>query len=245
MISSVRSRQGFTLIELIIVIIALGVVAAVAVRNLSVSIETAKVEQTKQELDQLAYAIVGNPAVYANGARGDFGYVGDIGALPPGLDALGRNPGAYSTWDGPYIDTGLTGAEYLADAWGANYVYTDTMVRSVGSGSNIDKVFAARQSDLLSNSVSGVVVDAGGTSPGSIYKDSLILRLTYPNGAGSTATVSANPDAAGYFRFADIPIGLHRLAIIYAPDTDTATYTIAVNPAGAVKLSIVFPAELW
>ena len=238
-------NQGFTLIELVIVILLVGVLATIATRKMSVSIETAQYEQTKKELDQLARAIVGNPEVYAKGARIDFGYVGDVGALPPDLDALVENPGGYATWDGPYIDSGFSGTEHLKDAWGANYVYTDTLIRSTGSGSNIDKVFANSTADLLNNVVEGIVVDAGNTMPGAVYKDSLFIRLTYPDGTGGTMTTSTNPNAKGNFSFSNVPIGLHQLSLIYQPDTDTVSFTVAVNPGSTVKLSLVFPADLW
>ena len=99
------SRRGFTLVEVVIVIILLGIIAAVAVGRLTTSLETARVEQTKAEMQALARAIVGNPDVYSRGARTDFGYVGDIGALPFSLDNLVTNPG-YASWNGPYLTSG-------------------------------------------------------------------------------------------------------------------------------------------
>jgi prepilin-type N-terminal cleavage/methylation domain-containing protein len=67
-----RTNSGWTLIELVIVIVILGIIAAVATTKMSTSIETAQYEQTKQEMDQLTYAIVGNPAVYSSGTRTEF-----------------------------------------------------------------------------------------------------------------------------------------------------------------------------
>jgi len=242
---SYHSAYGFTLIELVIVILLVGVLATIATRKMSVSIETAQYEQTKKELDQLARAIVGNPEVYVNGARADFGYVGDVGALPPNLDALAQNPGGYATWDGPYMATGFKSDGFKKDAWDVNYVYTDTLIRSTGSGSNIDKLFANSSADLLNNLVEGVVVDAGSTMPGAVYKDSLIVRLIYPDGSGNYTTALANPDAKGNFSFSNVPIGAPRLSLIYLPDSDTVSYNVSINPGGVVKLSIVFPADLW
>jgi general secretion pathway protein G len=245
MIRQTDNIRGFTLIELIIVIILVGVLATIATRKMSVSIETAQYEQTKKELDQLARAIVGNPEVYVNGARADFGYVGDVGALPPNLDALVQNPGGYATWDGPYMATGFESDGFKKDAWDVNYVYTDTLIRSTGSGSNIDKLFANSSADLLNNVVEGVVVDAGSTIPGADYKDSLVIRLFYPDGSGGTTTALTNPNAKGNFSFSNVPIGAHTLSVIYLPDTDTVSYALSFNPGRVVKLSVVFPADLW
>jgi prepilin-type N-terminal cleavage/methylation domain-containing protein len=238
-------EKGFTLIELVIVIIIAGILATVAVRKMTASIDAAKYEQTKKELDQLAYAVAGNPDLYAKGARTDFGYVGDIGALPPNLDALVQNPGGYSTWNGPYIDAGFGGDDFKRDAWNIPYTYTDTLLRSTGSGSNIDKVFANSSAELLSNVVSGFAVDADNTMPGSTYKDSMVILFTYPDGSGSTTTVTVNPDEKGNFNFSGIPIGLHTLRVIYVPDTDTVSFIVGVTPGSTVKLPIIFPADLW
>ncbi len=239
------SRRGFTLIELIIVIVLIGVLATVATRKMSATIETAQYEHTKKELDQLACAIVGNPDVYLNGARADYGYVGDIGALPPNLEALVQNPGGYTTWDGPYMAAGFDSDAFKKDAWNVTYTYGDTLIRSTGSGSNIDKVFVSSSSELLSNTVRGIVLDADNQMPGAIYNDSLVVRLTYPDGSGSTTTATTNPDAKGSFSFTNVPIGRHTLRVIYIPDTDTVSFPVAVNPGSTLKLSLVFPADLW
>ena len=54
------------------------------------------------DADRLAHAVAGDPDLVAGGTRSDFGYVGDIGALPSDWDDLVTNPG-YSTWNGPYV----------------------------------------------------------------------------------------------------------------------------------------------
>ena len=237
--------RGFTLIELVIVVIVLAVVAAVAVSKLGPQIETAKVEQTKREMEQLARAIVGNPAVYGSGTRGDFGYVGDVGALPPNLDALVQNPGGYATWDGPYIEAGMNGADFKTDGWGAPYVYQDTLIRSVGSGSNIDKVFAPSTAALVANTVEGAVRDAGMRPPGAAFRDSLQVLLSYPDGAGGEATAVQVPSTAGKFQFSSVPIGRHTLRVVYLPLADTTTYEVTVYPGRTARLDVVLPVTLW
>jgi len=156
-----------------------------------------------------------------------------------------QNPGGYATWDGPYMATGYESDGFKKDAWDVNYVYTDTLIRSTGSGSNIDKLFANSSADLLTNVVEGIVVDAGSAMPGAVYKDSLGIRLFYPDGSGGTTTALTNPDAKGNFSFSNVPIGAPRLTLIYLPDSDTVSYNVSINPGSVVKLSIVFPADLW
>lgn len=231
--------------ELVVIIILIGVLATVATREMTPSIETAKVEQTKKELDQLAFAVVGNPALYTNGARANFGYVGDVGALPPDVNALAVNPGSFTTWDGPYIDAGAEGSGHLTDAWGANYQLIDTVVRSVGSGTNIDKLFAGSSAELLNNTVSGFIVDANSQPPGTAYTDSITLLITCPDGSGGTTNLTTTPAPDGLFTVANIPIGNHTVTIIYHPDSDTVKYPVSILPGRTSKLDIIFPADLW
>ena len=238
-----NDKRGFTLIETIIVMLIIGIVAAVAMRKMNKTVESAQYEQTKKEMDHLAMAIVGNPEVYSRGARTDFGYVGDVGAFPNNLDDLVTNPG-YATWDGPYVKRTFDNNAFKQDGWGTNYTYSDTLIRSTGSGSDIDKKIAT-SSAVLSNAVAGYIVDANRQMASGAYKDSVLVSLIYPDGSGGTSVATVNPDDHGQFAFSGIPIGNHTLRVVYTPDTDTTTYSVAVYPGKDVALDIVFPADLW
>ncbi len=238
------NKRGFTMIELVLVIAIIGIITSVATVKLFPSLENSRFEVTKAEMQSLAFAIVGNPDVYTNGARSDFGYVGDIGSLPPNLDALASNPG-YSTWDGPYIKADFGSNDFKQDAWEVDYIYSDSLLRSTGSGSNIDKLFVSRFSDLISNSVSGYLLDANSEMPGIVYNDSISIGLIYPDGSGGVTTTSISPSANGDFAFSGIPVGNHILRVIYIPDTDTADFSLCVMPARDTKIEILFPADLW
>ncbi len=238
--SRVTSQQGFTLVELVIVIVIIGIIGTVALREMLGSIDDARVEQTRREMEHLAFAIGGNPEVNTHGARSDFGYVGDVGALPPTLSALTANPGL-ATWDGPYIDPNGS----LTDAWGAAYAYTGTTIRSTGSGSAIERVVTTAASELLGNAVSGYVTDAERRPPGTVFRDSVVVALRYPNGAGGVTTASAAPRPDGSFSFSGVPMGNHHLLVVYLPESDTLTYPVTVIPGSTVKLDLMLPADLW
>ena len=124
--SSKSDSKGITLIDVIITIIIAGILAAVALRSVVKLSDTAKVEETKQELQELEYAVIGNPSIHNEDTREDFGYVGDVGAMPANLDALFSNPGGFATWNGPYVKRRLEQdpSDYKIDAWGTNYAYS-------------------------------------------------------------------------------------------------------------------------
>ncbi|UCC44362.1 MAG: prepilin-type N-terminal cleavage/methylation domain-containing protein [Candidatus Zixiibacteriota bacterium] len=241
-------NRAFTLIELVLVIVIIGILVTVAIRSGQHIVDSSRTEETKQELEVLARATIGNPALENNGIRSDFGYVGDIGSLPPDLDALVSNPGGYGTWKGPYIGNRFEQAaeDYKRDAWGSLYSYSGGVtITSSGSGSNIMHKFASSTSSLLSNSVGGIVLDVDDTPPGSTFKDYVVLRLTFPDGSGGTTTSTTSPDIGGHFEFSSIPIGNHRIEIIYTPYNDTMTRFVSVAPDSRVYSQYNLGTNVW
>ena len=227
---AMSSESGFTLVETVIVLVIAGVLAAVALQSGSKVYEATKVEETKRELIALTHATVGNPALENHGVRSDFGYVGDVGSLPPNLAALNSSPGAYATWNGPYISNRFSQVtdDYYNDAWGTDYGYSGVLINSTGSGSTISGKLAASVDHLLLNQVSGTIRDRDGSPPGPIFKDSMTIFLTVPNGSGGNLTKAVIPDLGGYFAFDSIPIGNHDLTITYQPSSDTIQRFVSV-----------------
>ena len=126
-----NSKKGFTLIELVIVLVVVGLSSAVAIPAGTNLANTARRSSTQKELKELQVAIMGDPDT------GLLGFRDHIGALPNSLDELYDNSGggAYPAfdnftqrgWNGPYIqnnDGDNDGTpDVLQDGWGNSYVY--------------------------------------------------------------------------------------------------------------------------
>ena len=162
-------EKGISLIEVTIIIVVVGIVASLALRSMESLMKDARQIETEREMDILAKAIAGDPSIMAvaGGERSEFGYVGDVGALPPNLEALVTDPG-YDTWNGPYLPPSFSKGTngYDTDAWGTAYEYTGGIeITSTGSGSEITKQFAENSNDLLSNQVNGRIRDVNDSIP--------------------------------------------------------------------------------
>ncbi|HDL01509.1 MAG TPA: prepilin-type N-terminal cleavage/methylation domain-containing protein [candidate division Zixibacteria bacterium] len=247
MIKKIRNNKGVTLIEVVMAVVIAGILAAAAMRSATTITETARTELTKTEMNDIAYAIVGNDNLQNNHIRNDFGYVGDIGAMPPDLSALMTNPGGYTTWKGPYINNRFaqTSSDYTQDAWGISYTFSGVDITSSGSGSSIVHKIGEATTNFLINKVSGNIYDSDGTPPGSIYKDSISVLLTYPNGAGGTITKGISPDFGGYFSFDSIPIGNQDIYVIYSPSNDTLKRFVSVTPKSVLYDEYLLSDNYW
>lgn len=252
MLGKLRSIAGYSLLELVVVIIIIAVIATVAMKSQTATNEVVRVEETKAELQQLAQAIAGNQTLVSGGARTDFGYVGDVGALPPNLDALVTNPGGLATWDGPYVQddfysaAGGPSSEFKLDAWGVNYQYSGgNSIVSTGGGTTITRLIANSTNDLLYNQLTVTVIDLDNDPPGSIYRDSVRLILVQPNGSGGFANRTEYPDANGLVIFDSIPIGQQTLRTVYLPTNDTLTRLVNITPGRNSFLQTQLFGDLW
>lgn len=101
-------RSGFTLLELMVVLLILALIASIAAPQVTKHLRKAKVETAKIQIDALGAAV-------------DSFHV-DNGRFPTNeeaLKALIERPAGLPSWDGPYIKK----KDSLIDPWGEPYKY--------------------------------------------------------------------------------------------------------------------------
>ena len=104
-----RSQDGFTLIEIMVVILIIGLLATIVVQNLRSATDKAKRVKAQADISQIKSAL-------------DRYYL-DTGSYPTGdqgLAALAAPPGSGNMpkdWEGPYIE------RIPPDPWGNLYLY--------------------------------------------------------------------------------------------------------------------------
>jgi general secretion pathway protein G len=100
--------RGFTLLELMVVLLILALIASIAAPQVTKHLRKAKIETAKIQIDALGAAVDS--------------FQIDNGRYPSteeSLKVLIEKPAALESWDGPYIKK----KESLLDPWGEPYQY--------------------------------------------------------------------------------------------------------------------------
>lgn len=194
-LSSNSSKQGFTLIEILVSIAMMSVLTTVALTTMGSVVDDARFSQTTREIEQIRNALVGETQRLETGLRKNYGFLGDVGALPTtaqGLSVLFSEGAASSAglsmwsvhssygigsgWKGPYL-TNTDDQDYTRDAWGNAYVYANTGGTNAtitsygadgvagGTGFNQDIVVSI-PTDVIRGRLLGYVVTAQGDVTG-------------------------------------------------------------------------------
>jgi prepilin-type N-terminal cleavage/methylation domain-containing protein len=83
-----QRSNGFTLVEMTVVLLLITLLASVAVRETAELGFQTRYEQTKERLDMIKQAILGNPKQVINGQQAVSGFVADMGRLPMSVREL-------------------------------------------------------------------------------------------------------------------------------------------------------------
>jgi len=190
-----RFQKGFTLIEILVSIAMMSVLTTVALTTMGSVVDDARFSQTTREIEQIRNAMVGETQRLETGLRKNYGYLGDVGALPTtsqGLSVLlsegaasagglamwsiHASYGIGSGWKGPYL-TNTDDQDYTRDAWGNAYVYANSggsnaTITSYGAdgaagGAGFDQdIVVSIPTDVVRGRLLGYVVAAQGDVTG-------------------------------------------------------------------------------
>lgn len=100
-----RRTAGFTLIEIMLVVVIIGILAGIVIPKFSGQSKKAQINAAQMGITNLGTALKL--------------YELDIGEFPKQLGDLITNPGLGDRWNGPYIEKGIP-----KDPWKNEYVYT-------------------------------------------------------------------------------------------------------------------------
>lgn len=104
---NIRNREmnrGFTLVELLLVLVILALIGGLVLPGIIGKAEGAKVKAASSQISRLQMAV---ESFYL-----------DTGTTPDNLDSLVSESGGIDGWNGPYVKSSS-----LKDPWGREYVY--------------------------------------------------------------------------------------------------------------------------
>lgn len=109
-----RSQRGFTLVELLLVLVILALIAGLVLPGIIGKAESAKARAASSQISRISMSV---EAFYL-----------DTGLTPSSLSDLVNEPGGVNGWTGPYIKNSI-----LKDPWGRDYQF-----RSPGEHGDFD-----------------------------------------------------------------------------------------------------------
>jgi len=232
-----RNKSGFTLFELVVVIIIVGVLSTIGMRSLNRTVENRKYLATKQEMEVLKKAIVGDPEIKEGGMRVDYGYVGDTGQMPSALEDLVTNP-SVTGWDGPYINVDLSENpdDYKNDAWGDAYTYdpgtstgTPTLT-SDGAGDSFTLNLAQNYGSIMNNTLRVRVYNVDGVPLNDL---TAIVQVAY-NGSWHNFAYGDKQQ----FRINTVPVGNRDIRAFSGGDTAYTSVSVTPQSDYSTKMTV-------
>lgn len=223
--------------EVILTLAAIAMAVAFIAPGLAGLIQGDNESATKQQAERIYRAIFGNPA------RGEFGYLGDMGRLPATLSDLVEqgSQAAFHTangatenvggvgmgWRGPYLQSLFSTADLLKDPWGQPFSYT-------GSGPTAGQVISGGPDGQVSTAGDNITFPINPPpATGTVFVTVVVnnipnplgatAKLYYPVNGAQTVTPtqkyqpvpSNQPQTFDGFAFDQLPAGPHGLVVAH------------------------------
>jgi len=257
-----RIRQGFTLMELLVVLLIIGILSTVALRTIDATRDRGLFDETTTEMNKLVQAMVGNPDLTSDGRRVDFGFYGDMERLPDSPAELVKNTTGSIYWHGPYFKLMRAGdtASYRYDGWGGIYTFNPSNGWLAASGNGkfpMTVKVADTITQLSDNIVAGTITDIDDAPPGTnTVLTPLTVTLYYnnPDVHGGNADTTAVPDIDGHYEFSltsttpggriGVPIGVHKMVAKWG-NRDSLIRWVTVVPRSRTIVDFKFPISFW
>lgn len=228
-----KGYKGFTLIEVIVIMAVIAILAAMAIPAALRIFQATAENTTRDEMENIKKAMIGDPQKLQSSFRSDFSYLGDIGCLPSttvgGLDRLltqgglpswffsdattdpANNKQAGAGWKGPYI-TGTPGEDFKKDQWGNDYVYTAAGACPLTAQltSNGPDGQAGTGDDITITIASGettATVRGKVKDTAGLGLQGVSVELYSATNNGTLTTTPATTDANGEYTFLNVPFG--------------------------------------
>ena len=242
---AMNDRKAFTLIEVVVILAVITILAAIAIPMALRLFQVTAEQATRDEMDNLKKAMIGDPQKLQSSFRSSFGFLGDIGCLPTVLDRLLTASGlptpysfdsvkqAGAGWNGPYI-TGSVGEIFTKDQWGNDYTYapvgggcplTATLTSNGQDGTlstSDDIILSIGATDTTATTVRGTVKDTAG-----VLLEAVPVEFYSPSSGTLTTTTNFPPgtDVNGNYVFSSVPFGPRavkaRPNFVYTPGSAT------------------------
>jgi prepilin-type N-terminal cleavage/methylation domain-containing protein len=195
-----HEQNGFTLIEIAVVLVIVGVLVGSFIGSVSSRIETTRRDDTRQQLEEIKQAIIGHAVTH--------------GRLPCPTTTTGQGreqpgPGVCTLQHGfvPGVTLGLSGNYnrdgLLTDSWGNPIRYTvatsngSALTRTPGAGGMVDVGMAALAPALIVCDGDSTVIDdcAGAPAPAKLTDEAPFIILSLgKDGSDFVTNVAPNSD---------------------------------------------------